>query len=83
MLGALVIYGMIGIWWKTPYIIWLISNWLGCASQAYITFMVIYVNRKLLPEQIRPKGFSLAINLIWATILLVYFFAWTIMDRPF
>lgn len=83
MLGALVIYGMIGIWWKTPYIIWLISNWLGCASQAYITFMVIYLNRKYLPEQIRPKGFSLAINLIWGTILIVYFFAWTIIDLPF
>jgi hypothetical protein len=69
---------------ETPYVPWLIANWLGTASQAYITFMVRILNRKLLPEQIRSKGLSLAINLIWGTILIVvYFFAWTILDRPF
>jgi hypothetical protein len=44
---------------------------------------VITLNRKLLPEKIRPKGLSVAINLIWATLLLVYFIVWTIKDRPF
>jgi len=83
MLGALVIYGLIAIWLKTPYIIWLIANWLGTAAQAYITFMIIIMNRKLLPEQIRPRGVSLVVNLIWGIILLVYFFAWTIKDMPF
>jgi hypothetical protein len=83
VLGALVIYGLIGIWLKTPYIIWLISAWLGTATQAYITFMVIILNRRLLPEKIRPKGLALAVNLIWATVLLVYFFVWTIKDLPF
>ena len=83
MIAALVIYGLIGIWMKTPYIIWLIANWLGTAAQAYITFMVIYLNRKLLPEKIRPRGVSVVVNLIWGAILLVYFFIWTIKDRPF
>ena len=83
VLGALVIYGLIGLWLKTPYIIWLIANWLGTAAQAYVTYMVIILNRRLLPEKIRPKGLALAVNLIWATILLVYFFVWTIMDLPF
>jgi len=55
----------------------------GTAAQAYVTFMVIILNRRLLPEKARPGGFSMAINYIWATILLVYFFAWTILDRPF
>jgi len=83
MLGALVLYGLIGIFMKSPYFIWLLANWLGTASQAFITFMVVILNRRLLPEPIRPRRFSLAINLLWASILLVYFFAWTIIDRPF
>ena len=83
MLGALVVYGLIGIWLKTPYVLWLISNWLGTAAQAYITFMVIIMNRKLLPPKIRPRGISLAVNLLWGIILLGYFFVWTIKDRPF
>jgi hypothetical protein len=83
VLGALIIYGLIGLWLKTPYIIWLIANWLGTLAQAYVTYMVITLNRRLLPEKIRPKGLPLAVNLIWATILLVYFFAWTIIDLPF
>lgn len=83
VLAALVVYGLFGIFWKTPYIIWLISNWLGTATQAYVTFMILYINRKFLPEAIRPKGFALWVNLVWATILLTYFFAWTLLDRPF
>lgn len=83
MLGVLVIYGVIGTYMKTPYFIWLLSNWLGCASQAYITFMILILNRKYLPDAIKPKGLSLAVNVIWAIILVIYFFAWTILDRPF
>lgn len=83
VLGALVVYGLIGIFMKSPYIIWLISNWLGTAAQAYITFMVIIMNRKFLPKKIRPSGLSLAVNLFWGLVLLVYFFAWTIKDKPF
>jgi len=83
MLAVLVLYGVAGTYMKTPYFIWVISNWLGCASQAYITFMMIIMNRKFLPEAIRPRGLSLVVNLIWATILLIYFFAWTIIDLPF
>jgi len=45
--------------------------------------MVITMNRRLLPEKARPGALSLAVNYIWATILIVYFFAWTILDRPF
>jgi len=78
-----VIYGVIGTFLKTPYVLWLIAAWLTTPAQVYVTFMVIILNRKLLPEKIQPKGFSLAINVIWATILLVYFIVWTIKDRPF
>ncbi|MDH7499453.1 MAG: Nramp family divalent metal transporter [candidate division NC10 bacterium] len=83
MLGILVIYGVIGTFLKTPYFIWLITNWVGAAGQAYVTFMVITLNRKLLPKEIRPKGFPLAVNLIWASVLLLYFLVWTFKDRPF
>ncbi len=82
-LGTVVAYGVIGTFLKTPYALWLIAAWLTAPAQVYVTFMVLMMNRKLLPEKIRPKGFSLAINVIWATILLVYFVAWTIKDRPF
>lgn len=83
VLGALVVYGLIGIWLKTPYLIWLIANWLGTAAQAYITFMVLILNRRLLPREIRPGGLSVAVNVLWGTILLVYFVVWTLVDRPF
>jgi hypothetical protein len=83
MLAACVLYGMLSVWLKTPYVLWLIANWLGTAAQAYVTYMVITLNRRLLPEKVRPGALSVGINYIWATMLLVYFFAWTILDRPF
>jgi hypothetical protein len=73
----------VGISLQTPYFIWLLTNWLGTAAQAYITIMVLILNRRLLPEQIRPRRISLAVNGLWAALLLVYFVAWTIKDRPF
>jgi len=45
--------------------------------------MVFTLNRRLLPEKAGAGGLSMTINYIWATILLVYFLAWTILDRPF
>jgi hypothetical protein len=83
VLAALVLYGLVAIWLQTPYFIWLLSNWLGTAAQAYITIMVLILNRRFLPEQIRPGRIPLAINAFWAAVLLVYFVAWTIIDRPF
>jgi hypothetical protein len=83
VLAALVLYGFVGIWLQTPYFIWLLANWLGTAAQAYITIMVLVLNRRFLPEPIRPRGVALAVNSFWAALLLVYFVAWTIIDRPF
>ncbi len=83
VLGALIIYGFLGLFLGTPYIIWLISNWLGTATQAYITFMMLILNRKYLPEKIKPRGASLVVNIIWGSILIIYFFAWTFIDLPF
>jgi hypothetical protein len=83
VLAALILYGLVGIWLQTPYFIWLLANWLGTAAQAYITIMVLILNRRFLPEQIRPRRISLAVNAFWAALLLVYFVAWTIIDRPF
>jgi hypothetical protein len=83
VLGILVVYGVLATFLKTPYLIWLITNWVGTAAQAYVTIMVIILNRKLLPEKIRPRGFALAVNLIWAAVLLLYFVVWTFKDRPF
>ena len=72
-----------GTFLKTPYVLRLIAAWLTTPAQVYVTFMVIILKRKLLPPKIRPQGFSLAINVIWATILLAYFIVWTLKDRPF
>jgi hypothetical protein len=82
-LGTVVAYGVIGIFMKTPYVLWLIAAWLTAPAQVYVTVMVVALNRKLLPKKIRPGRVSVAINLIWAAFLLVYFIAWTIKDRPF
>jgi hypothetical protein len=45
--------------------------------------MVLTLNRRLLPEPIRPRGLVVAVNAFWAAVLLVYFVAWTNIDRPF
>jgi len=83
MLAGLVACGALAVFLKTPYVLWLIANWSGAASLAFTGFMVIIVNRKLLPKEVRPRGFSLWINLFYATFLAVYFIVWTIVDRPF
>lgn len=83
ILGALVVYGLIGLLMETPYLIWLVSNWLGTAAQAYITIMVLILNRKLLPAPLRPGRLSIAVNAVWAVVLLAYFVAWTVIDIPF
>ncbi len=84
MLGVLVIYGILSVLWgKTPYILWLISNWLGPAAMCYIIFMVVYINRTYLPEKIRIRGISLVVNIVWAIVLGIYFLAWTFIDLPF
>lgn len=44
--------------------------------------MIIYLNSKILPGPIKPKGWIIALKVIWAVILFIYFLAWTIYDNP-
>jgi hypothetical protein len=82
MMGFLCAAGLITVWMKTPYILWLIINWAGVAVHASLTIMIIYLNAKLLPGPIKPKGWIITLNVIWAVVLFIYFIAWTIYDNP-
>ena len=82
MMGFLCAVGLITVWMKTPYILWLIINWAGVAVHASLTVGIIYLNAKLLPGPIKPKGWIITLNVIWAVVLFIYFLAWTIYDNP-
>jgi hypothetical protein len=82
MMGFLCAVGMITVWMRTPYILWLIINWAGVAVHASLTIMIIYLNGKLLPGPIKPKGWIITLNVIWAVVLFIYFIAWTVYDNP-
>ena len=82
MMAFLCAAGMITVWMKTPYILWLIINWAGVAVHAALTVGIITLNAKLLPGPIRPRKWIITLNVIWAVALFIYFLAWTIYDNP-
>ena len=82
MMGILCAVGMITVWMRTPYILWVIINWAGVAVHAALTLGVTYLNFKLLPGPIKPKGWIIVCNVVWAIALFIYFAAWTIYDNP-
>ncbi len=55
MMAVLCVVGMITVWMRTPYILWVIINWAGVAVHAGLTVGVTYLNAKLLPGPIKPK----------------------------
>jgi ABC-type multidrug transport system fused ATPase/permease subunit len=82
MMAILCAIGMITVWMRTPYILWVIINWAGVAVHACLTLGIIYLNAKLLPGPIKPKKWLVVANVVWSIILIVYFLAWTIYDNP-
>ena len=82
MLGILCVVGIITVWMRTPYILWVIINWAGVAVHASLTLGIIYLNAKLLPGPIKPRPWIVVANVVWAIILFVYFIGWTIYDNP-
>jgi hypothetical protein len=70
------------VWAKTPYILWLIINWAGVAVHASLTLGIIILNTRILPGPIKPRGWIITLNVIWAVVLYIYFLAWTIYDNP-
>jgi hypothetical protein len=82
MLGILVAVGMVTVWMKTPYILWVIINWAGVAVHASLTLGIVYLNWKLLPGPIKPARWIIVANMVWAIILFAYFIVWTIYDNP-
>jgi hypothetical protein len=82
MLGFLCGIGMITVWMRTPYILWVIINWAGVAVHAALTLGVTYLNYKLLPGPIKPHKAIVVLNIAWAIALFIYFAAWTIYDNP-
>jgi hypothetical protein len=82
MMGILCAVGMITVWMRTLYILWVIINWAGVAVYAALTFGVTYLNFKLLPGPIKPTMWIIVCNVAWAIALFIYFAAWTIYDNP-
>jgi ABC-type multidrug transport system fused ATPase/permease subunit len=82
MMGILCVVGMITVWMRTPYILWVIINWAGVAVHAGLTVGVTYLNFKLLPGPIKPKMWIVVCNVVWAIALFIYFAAWTIYVNP-
>jgi hypothetical protein len=82
MMAILCGAGMITVWMRTPYILWVIINWAGVAVHAALTLGVTYLNFKLLPGPIKPKMWIVVCNVVWAVALFIYFAAWTIYDNP-
>jgi hypothetical protein len=82
MMAFLCAVGMITVWMRTPYILWVIINWAGVAVHAALTLGVTYLNFKLLPGPIKPKMWIIVCNVAWAIALFIYFAAWTIYDNP-
>jgi len=82
MMGILCAVGMITVWMRTPYILWVIINWAGVAVHAALTLGVTYLNFKLLPGPIKPTMWIIVCNVAWAIALFIYFAAWTIYDNP-
>jgi len=82
MMGVLCGVGMITVWMRTPYILWVIINWAGVAVHASLTLGIVYLNAKLLPAPIKPKMWIIVCNVVWAITLFIYFAAWTIYDNP-
>ena len=82
MLGFLCAVGMITVWMRTPYILWVIINWAGVAVHASLTLGIVYMNWKLLPGPIKPATWIIVLNVVWAVTLFIYFAAWTIFDNP-
>jgi len=52
------------------------------AVHAGLTLGIIYLNYKLLPGPIKPSKLIVALNIVWAVTLFIYFAAWTIYDNP-
>ena len=82
MLGILCVVGMVTVWMKTPYLLWVIINWAGVAVHASLTLGIVYLNWKLLPGPIKPARWIIVANIVWAVTLFIYFAAWTILDNP-
>ncbi len=74
--------GMITVWMRTPYILWVIINWAGVAVHASLTLGVTYLNFKLLPRPIKPNKAIVVLNVVWSIALIIYFIAWTVYDNP-
>ncbi len=76
-LGILVAASLAAIPVGTPYIIWLILNWLGMLNMPFYILAVLYLNNKYLPKNIRSKWYDNILNVLYCIILTVYFIIWT------
>ncbi|MEM2178977.1 MAG: Nramp family divalent metal transporter [Candidatus Methanomethylicia archaeon] len=61
----------------TPYIIWLIVNWIAYVIQICCTVPLMYINAKYLPKEIKPKTWEITLLAIFQIVLAIGFILWT------
>jgi hypothetical protein len=60
----------------TPYIIWLVVNWIAYVIQIVCTVPMLYLNFKFLPKEIRPSLWTIALLVAFQVVLAAGFILW-------
>ncbi|MEM1575285.1 MAG: Nramp family divalent metal transporter [Candidatus Methanomethylicia archaeon] len=64
------------IWLAQPYFMWLFLQVFLAASAAIYLPLIVYMNNKYLPEEIKPNKIISALLLIWGIINLIFTILW-------
>ncbi|MEM2950302.1 MAG: Nramp family divalent metal transporter [Nitrososphaeria archaeon] len=73
-IGSIVCLSVIPL--GTPYIIWLVVNWIAYIIQIVCTVPMLYLNIKFLPKEIRPSIFTVILLIVFQIVLAIGFTLW-------
>ncbi|MEM3871950.1 MAG: Nramp family divalent metal transporter [Nitrososphaeria archaeon] len=73
-IGSIVCLAVIPL--GTPYIIWLVVNWIAYIIQIVCTVPMLYLNIKFLPKEIRPSIFTVILLIVFQIVLAIGFTLW-------
>lgn len=72
ILGVYTVIALAIVTVKQPYIMWLLSNWFGPIGFAVYVPVLLYINNKYLPKEIRPHP-------VWTAILIAATVMWIVL----
>ncbi len=73
-IGSIVCLAVIPL--GTPYIIWLVVNWIAFVIQIICTVPMLYLNIKFLPKEIRPSICTAILLIVFQIVLAIGFVLW-------